>query len=75
MELRRVNMSILYCQVWSEMERRLTDVPEPDSPRQKMTDEGDCLTPIPPITHFDAFGLSSQTRTLTHLPFPRSQAF
>ena len=33
------------------------------------------LTPIPAITHFDAFGLSSQPRTFTHLPFPRSHAF
>ena len=33
------------------------------------------LTPIPAITHFDLFGLSSQSRTFTHLPFPRSHAF
>ena len=36
---------------------------------------GPNLTPITAVTHFHAFGLFSQSRTFTHLPFPRSNAF
>jgi len=30
----------VYFQCWAEMERRLTDMPDPKSPRQKAFDEG-----------------------------------